>query len=170
MSVNENLYKASKLLGVSYGSLQRFPDNVQNSMTALIDVIDVKTQEDAATAFDELQGLWLSAIIDDSISEISKVSGISYDTLKILPEQTKQQIIYEYTMDNNIAAVYRITQAALSVIDLKNVSKLLDIPLYELEKLPVSIQEELCGIYSMEYEITEDKELVSSMKTILQSA
>lgn len=170
MSVNENLLKASKLLGVSYGSLQRFPESIQNSMIALIDVIDVRTQEDASIAYDELQGLWLSAVIDDGIAEIAKVSGISYETLKILPEQTKQQIIYEFTLNEDIATVYKITQSALAVVDLKNVSELLDIPLSELEKLPLSIQEELCGMYSMEYELVQNDELVSSLQSVLKSA
>lgn len=170
MSVNENLIKAAKLLGVSVGGLQRFPINVQNSIIALIDVIDVKTQEDAADAFEELQGIWLEAIIDESITDIANVSGIAYSTLHMLPEQIKQQIIYEYTMEDNIANVYHIVQSALAVIDLKNVSKLLNIALEDLEKLPVSIQEELCGMYAMEYELTTDNELIDSMTDILKSA
>ncbi len=165
---NKNLETAAQLLGVSYDSLTQFPEDVQNSMTAVIEMFDIQTEEDASAALDELMNIWQTAVMDREIAEIAKVTGILPAAIKKLPEQTQQRIIYEYGMTEDAEEVYKTVQNALATVDLPDVAALLGKPVSDLAQLPVSIQTQLCGMYSMERGITEDEELISSLNEILQ--
>lgn len=171
MKINENLIKAAKLLGVPYPALLRYPEDTQNSMTALIDVFDIENEDDAAEAYEELQALWLMAVIAKDMTEIAAATGIAVSTLNSLPIQTRKQMVYEFTLDNtDIANIYGILNAALSIRELPEISVLLRRSLAELESLEEETQKALCGVYCMEYGMTDDAELVSSLENILKTA
>ena len=167
---NKNLETAAQLLGVSYDSLTQFPEDVQNSMTAVIEMFDIQTEEDASAALDELMNIWQTAVMDREIAEIAKVTGILPAAIKKLPEQTQQRIIYEYGMNEDTAETYKTVQTALATIDLPDVAELLGKPVSELERLPITVQTQLCGVYSMERGISEDEELIESLNELLQLA
>ena len=54
-------------------------------------------------------------------------------------------------------------QTALSSLELKNVSDVLNIPIAELEKLPDEVQQQLCGMYAMEY---GDENLAANLREL----
>ncbi len=62
-----------------------------------------------------------------------------------------------------MAAVYTFIQTELAISSLPDVAKFLDVPLSELETLPTSVQDQLCGMYSVEHGITDDAELRASL-------
>ena len=167
---NKNLETVAKLLGVSYDSLTQFPVDVQNSMTTVMEMFDIQTEDDASAAFDELHEIWKKAVINADIAEIAQNTGILSGAIQNLPERIKAQIIFEYYMTDDGSKVYEMIQTALATVDLPDVAELLGKPVSELEQLPVSIQTQLCGMYSMEHGITEDTELIESLNEILYLA
>lgn len=167
---NKNLETAAKLLGVSSESLIHFPEDIQNSMAAVIGKSDIKTEEDTSIALDELMNIWNKAVIAREIAEIAKVTGILPAAIKKLPEQTQQRIIYEYGMNEDAAETYKTVQNALATIDLPDVAELLSKSVSELEQLPLLVQTQLCGTYSMERGLSEDEELIELLNELIQLA
>lgn len=164
MNKNNDLHKAAALLGVDTDSLKTFPEHTQNAMITVIEVVGINDKDSAAAAFSELEKLWLGGLLESGIREVAAATGIPYKTLSILPEKSRQQIYYAFCYDSkNIKGIYELVQTALSSLELKNVSDVLNIPIAELEKLPQDIQQQLCGMYSMEY---GDENLAANLREL----
>lgn len=152
MKQNNSLYKAAALLGVDTDSLKGLPEHTQNAMVTVVEVMKIDEQDGVNIAYTELERLWLGGLLESGMREIAGATGIPYKTLSILPDKARQEIYYAFCYDSkDIEGIYRLVQTALSSLELKNVSDVLNIPLAELEKLPNEVQEQLCGMYAMEY-------------------
>ena len=64
--------------------------------------------------------------------------------------------------------IYQLTNKALSVMELDEVAKLISVPMRELRKLPTSIQERICGAYTMEYDKdSTNTELIDNIREMI---
>lgn len=75
-------------------------------------------------------------------------------------------------MDSSqIDRFYEVTNKALAVIELDKVAKLLSVPVRELRKLPLNIQERICGAYTMEYDKdSTNTELIDELREMIANA
>lgn len=75
-------------------------------------------------------------------------------------------------MDSSqIDRFYEVTNKALAVIELDKVAKLLSVPVRELRKLPLNIQERICGAYTMEYDKDSiNTELIDELREMIANA
>lgn len=161
----------AKILGVDTSSIEQFLEEILDSMQTILENIEVRTDEDRQILYDDLNGYWVKGTVLVELSEVSKNSGIPYDTLKNLDFDTQQDIVFEYMADSgNIDRIYEITNKALSVMELEKVSELINIPISKLKIFPIDIQEKMCGMYSMEYEENGDNSsLIVSLKGMVES-
>ncbi|MCM1228360.1 MAG: hypothetical protein NC320_13235 [Clostridium sp.] len=169
--MENNLMEISKILGVTAESLAEMPTDILGSMQTVLENIEVRTDEDRQILYDDLNGYWVKGTVLVELSEVSKNSGIAYDTLKNLDFDVQQEIVFEYMADSkNIERIYEITNKALAVMELEKVSELINIPVSKLKKLPLDIQEKMCGMYAMEYEENGDNStLIASLKGMVSS-
>lgn len=164
MNQNNGLFKAAALLGVDTDSLKGFPEHTQNAMITVVEVVEINDQDGAKTAFAELEKLWLGGVLESGMREVAAATGIPYKTLSVLSDKARQQIYYAFCYDSkDIEGIYRLVQTALSSLELKNVSDVLNIPVAELEKLPDEVQQQLCGMYAMEY---GDENLAANLREL----
>ena len=161
----------AEILGIDISSIEQFPEEILGSMQTILENIEVRTDEDRQILYDDLNGYWVKGTVLTELAEVSKNSGIPYDTLKNLDFDTQQDIVFEYMADSgNIDRIYEITNKALSVMELENVSELINIPISRLRTFPIDIQEKMCGMYSMEYEENDDNSsLIVSLKGMVES-
>ena len=159
----------SRILGVSEDNIKAMPDDIQNSMQAVFDTFEIKTDNDRKSIYDALDGLWTKGSIYIELSEIAEVTGISYTTLRNLDFDAQQKIVYEYMANTaEIGHIYELVNKALSVSDLDKVAKLLETSVRELNQLPLNIREQMCGHYAMEYEENGDNaELIETLKGLM---
>ena len=167
----EIIKNISEILGVDTSSIEQFPEEILGSMQTIFENIEVRTDEDRQILYDDLNGYWVKGTMLVELSEVSKNSGITYDTLKNLDFDTQQDIVFEYMADSkNIERIYEITNKALAVMELEKVSELINIPVSKLRTFPIDIQEKICGMYSMEYEENGDNSsLIASLKGMVES-
>ena len=168
--MNHNyISEISRILGVSEDSIKAMPDDIQNSMQAVFDTFEVKTDDDRKQVYDALDTLWTKGSIYIELSEIAGVTGISYTTFRNLDFDTQQEIVYEYMANTaEIGHIYELVNKALAVSDLDKVAKLLEIPVRELHKLPLNVREQMCGHYAMEYEEnSSNAELIRTLKGLM---
>ena len=145
--MNSNqLLEVAKILGVSEDSISAMDNEIKNSMTAVFETVDIKNDEDKKAVFEALDNLWQKGSVYIGLNEVAKSTGILLDTLKNLDYETQQTLVYEYMMDSSqIDRFYEVTNKALAVIELDKVAKLLSVPVRELRKLSLNIQERICG-------------------------
>lgn len=169
--MENNLIEISKILGVTAESLAEMPTDILGSMQTVLENIEVRTDEDRQILYDDLNSYWVKGTVLVELSEVSKNSGISYDTLKNLDFDTQQDIVFEYMADSkNIERIYEITNKALAIMELEKVSELINIPISKLKTFPIDIQEKMCGMYAMEYEENGDNSmLIASLKGMVKS-
>ncbi len=169
---NEQLVEVSKILGVSKDSISAMDDEIKNSMTAVFETIAVKNDEDKKAVYEALDNLWQKGSVLLGLSEVAKATGIPHNTLKNLDYETQQTLVYEYMMDSSqIERFYEVTNKALAVIELDKVAKLLSVPVRELRKLPLNIQERICGAYTMEYDKdSTNTELIDELREMIANA
>ncbi len=169
---NEQLVEVSKILGVSKDSISAMDDEIKNSMTAVFETIAVKNDEDKKAVYEALDNLWQKGSVLLGLSEVAKATGIPHNTLKNLDYETQQTLVYEYMMDSSqIDRFYEVTNKALAVIELDKVAKLLSVPVRELRKLPLNIQERICGAYTMEYDKdSTNTELIDELREMIANA
>lgn len=169
---NKQLTEVAKILGVSKDSISAMDDEIKNSMTAVFETVDIKNDEDKKAVFEALDNLWQKGSVLISLSEVAKATGISHNTLKNLDYDTQQTLVYEYMMDSSqIDRFYEVTNKALAVIELDKVAKLLSVPVRELRKLPLNIQERICGAYTMEYDKdSTNTELIDELREMIANA
>lgn len=169
--IQEMTKNIAEILGVDTSSIEQFSEEILGSMQTILENIEVRTDEDRKILYNDLNSYWVKGTVLTGLSEVSKNSGIPYDTLKNLDFDTQQDIVFEYMADSkNIDRIYEITNKALSVMELENVSKLIDISAGKLRTFPIDIQEKICGIYSMEYEENGDNSsLIALLKGMVGS-
>lgn len=167
----EIIKNIAEILGVDTSGIEQFPEEILGSMQTILENIEVRTDEDRQILYDDLNNYWVKGTVLVELSEVSKNSGIPYDTLKNLYFDTQQDIVFEYMADSgNIDRIYEITNKALSVMELEKVSELINIPISKLKTFPIDIQEKMCGMYSMEYEENGDNSsLIVSLKVMVES-
>ena len=163
------LKETAKILGVSEDSIKAMPDEIQNSMQAVFDTFEVRTNDDRKSMYEALDELWIKGSVYIELSEIAGVTGISYTTFRSLDFDTQQEIVYEYMANTaEIGHIYELVNKALAVSDIEKVAKLLEIPVREVQKLPLNIREQMCGHYAMEYEEKGDNsELIRTLKGLI---
>ena len=151
---NNQLAEAAKILGVSEDSISAMDDEIKNSMTAVFEQVAVKNDEDKKAVFEALDNLWQKGSVYIGLDEVAKSTGILLVTLRSLDYDTQQAIVYEFMMDSSqTARFYDLVNKALAVADLPNVAKLIGTPVRALRSLPRRIQENICGAYTMEYDV-----------------
>ena len=151
---NEQLTEVARILGVSEDSISAMDDEIKNSMTAVFETVAIRSDEDKKTVFEALDNLWQKSSVYIGLDEVSKSTGILLVTLRSLDYDTQQTIVYEYMMDSSqTERFYDLVNKALAVSELGNVAKLIGVPVRELRSLPRRIQENICGAYTMEYDV-----------------
>ena len=149
----EQIAGISRIIGVSVDSISSMDEKIQNSMTAILETISVKSDEDRKAVFDALDELWQRGSILNELAEVAKSTGIPLPTLKSLDYETQKTIVYEFMMDSSqTERFYELTNKALAVAELGKIADLTGISMHELKSLPTEIQEKICGIYAMEYD------------------
>lgn len=104
------LAKAAEILGTTTDALEKFPVEIQREMVAIAD-------EPIESAFEHLQAVWQQAFLNQSMEDVSRVSGISMQTLKALPEDTKISLMYALAADpNNVIGLNQIVSDAVSML------------------------------------------------------
>ncbi len=158
----------AKILGVSEDSISALPKEITDSMQAVLANIEVRNEDDAKMLYSELDGYWTKGNVLTGLSDVSRDTGISLDTLKNLSYNTQQELVFEYMADSsNTAHLYDVVNKALAVIELENVAKLIDVPVSRLREYPFETQVQLCGMYSMEYDDSNSFELISRLKGVI---
>ena len=165
----EQTAEIARILGVSEDSISAMDDEIKNSMTAIFETFAVKNDEDKKAVFEVLDNLWQKGSIYIELAEVAKSTGISLDTLRSLDYETQQAIVYEFLMDSSkTERIYELTNNALAVADLANVAKLISVPVRELRSLPRHIQENICGVYMMEYDPdSTNMELIDNIREMI---
>lgn len=156
--MNEALNKAAAMLQTSPDNLANFPESVQSAM------IDAAERG----AFDELHEIWQTGYLDEEMQEVSRVSGVSMQTLTGLPNDAKVRLAYllEQNPDDSISLNRCITDY-LSVAAIPDIALLLKKPVQELRALPISRQKDLCGAFDMLYDTIPESELAAELTGIL---
>lgn len=148
-------------------------DNLFSAGYATVfETIAVKNDEDKKAVYEALDNLWQKGSVLIGLSEVAKATGIPYNTLKSLDYETQQTLVYEYMMDSSqIERFYEVTNKDLAVIELDKVAKLFSVPVRELRKLPLNIQEHICGAYTMEYDSdSTNTELIDNIREMIANA
>ena len=97
----EQIAGISRIIGVSVDSISSMDEKIQNSMTAILETISVKSDEDRKAVFDALDELWQRGSIFNELAEVAKSTGIPLPTLKSLDYETQKTIVYEFMMDSS---------------------------------------------------------------------
>ena len=166
---NTQLTEVAKILGVSEDSISAMDDEIKNSMTAVFEQVAVKNDEDKKAVFEALDSLWQKGSIYIELAEVAKSTGITIETLRSLDYETQQTIVYEFLMDSSqTTRFYDLVNKALAVADLPNVAKLIGTPVRELRSLPRRIQENICGVYAMEYDAdSTNTDLIDTIREMI---
>lgn len=169
---NEQLAEVAKILGVSEDSISSMDDEIKGGMQSVLENLSVQNDEDKKAIYNALDDLWQKGSVLIGLSEVAKATGIPHNTLKNLDYDTQQTLVYEYMMDSSqIERLYEVTNKALAVIELDKVAKLLSVPVRELRKLPLNIQECICGAYTMEYDKdSTNTELIDELREMIANA
>ena len=163
------LAEITRILGVSEDSISAMDEEIQGGMQSILDTIEVRNDEDRKALYDALDDLWQKGSVLIGLREAAMATGISYNTLKHLDYDTQQTLAYEYMMDSSqLDRFYEVTNKALAVIELSDVAKLISVPIRELRKLSVELQEKLCGCYAMEYDKDSvNAELIDTLRELI---
>ncbi len=169
---NEQLAEIAKILGVSEDSISAMYDEIKGGMQSVLENLSVQNDEDKKAIYNALDNLWQKGSVLIGLSEVAKATGIPHNTMKNLDYDTQQTLVYEYMMDSSqIDRFYEVTNKALAVIELDKVAKLLSVPVRELRKLPLNIQERICGAYTMEYDKdSTNTELIDELREMIANA
>lgn len=152
--MNENyLEKISEILEVSAESIEALPEKTKENMQAVFETLPAENEENKNEIYSALDELWQKGTVLSTLEEIAHNTGLSPVTLENLDDETQKELVYEFLMDSSQnERFFEIVNKALAVMELTKISELLSVPVGRLKKLPIEIQEKMCGIYSMEYE------------------
>ena len=156
--MNEALKTAAEMLQTTPEDLARYPENVQQDMIAAA----------ARNAFDDLHAIWEDAYLNEEMQEVSRVSGVSMQSLLDMPNAAKVELTYLLAQNPNdsTALNLRITEF-LSTASSPDIAVLLKKPVQELRALPLNKQKELCGAMDMLYGTVPEDELIAELTGIL---
>lgn len=168
---NNQLLEIAKILGVSEDSITAMDDDIKNDMQFAFEKASVQNDADKKALYDKLDELWQKGTVYIGLDEAAKSTGIPLNTLRSLDYETQQIIVYEFMADSSqTKRFYELTNKALAVADLPDVSKLVGISLRELRSLPHQIQEKICGAYAMEYDPdSTNTELIDNIREMIAS-
>lgn len=168
----QNFTEIANILGVSEDSISAMDDEIKGGMQSVLESLSVQNDEDKKAIYNALDDLWQKGTVLLGLSEVAKATGIPHNTLKSLDYETQKTLVYEYMMDSSqIERFYEVTNKALAVIELDKVAKLLSVPVRELRKLPLNIQERICGAYTMEYDKdSTNTELIDELREMIANA
>lgn len=166
---NNQLTEVARILGVFEDSISAMDDEIKGSMTAVLEQITVKNDDDKKAIYEALDNLWQKGSVYVELHEVAKATGIPIATLKNLNYETQQTIVYEFMMDSSQTdRIYQLTNSALAVMELDKVANLISVPLRELRKLPTNMQERICGAYAMEYDPdSTNTELIDNIREMI---
>lgn len=111
-----------------------------------------------------------AAMLSEEMQAVSRVSGVSMQTLATMPTSAMIDLCYllAENPDDAVALNCRITdQLALSA--LPAIAMLLKKPLNELEALPLNCKKELCGAYDMLYNTIPTEDFREEMTAMLDA-
>ena len=164
------MQQVSEILGVGTESIAEMPEEILTSMQTILENVEIQNEEDKQILCEDLDSYWVKGTVLLSLAEAAKNTGISYETLKSLDFDTQQNIVFEYMADSkDTERNYAIVNKELSVHELKSVALLLSVSESELHMLPDAVQEQLCGMYAMEYEEGQDNSaLIDFLKALVQ--
>ena len=156
--MNEALKTAAEMLQTTPEDLARYPENVQQDMIAAA----------ARNAFDDLHAIWENAYLNEEMQEVSRVSGVSMQTLLDMPNAAKVELTYLLAQNpNDSTALNRRITEFLSTASIPDIAVLLKKPVQELRALPLNKQKELCGAMDMFYGTVPEDELIVELTGIL---
>ena len=106
------------------------------------------------------------SIADQAIYKIATRTGIQYETLARLPDDTQMDIILKYVEDNtDIAAIYGIVQQFLATESLNETATYMGLTFEQISDYPQNVQEQLCGAFEM---MRGDDELPEVLEDIIR--
>lgn len=153
----EALNTAAKMLQTSADELRKYPESVQTEMIAAVALPPTE-------AYDEVQRIWQAAYLHEEMQAVSRVSGVSMQTLTALPTSAMVDLAYLLAEHpNDAVALNRRITDYLAVSALPAVAMLLKKPTGELEALPLDRQKVLCGAYDMLYDTISVDDLRAEM-------
>ncbi len=159
--MNDALKTAAEMLQTAPENLSCYPETVQQEMIAAAENKN----------FDELNTIWQKAFLNSEMQEVSRVSGVSMQTLLELPDAVKVELTYLLAQDpHDCIALNRCITEHLSAVSISDIAVLLKMPAEELKDLPFSKQKELCGAMDMLYGTVPDSELIAELTGILNGA
>lgn len=137
----------AEILGIKDGSMEKFPQEIIDSMQTIMENFDAKTDDERKILYDDLNSYWEKGTVLSVLPDVAKNTGIAFSTLEKLDYDTQQEIVYEYMADSsNTEQIYALTNKALAVMELKAVSVLTEVSEEKLNSLPDDIKEYICGI------------------------
>lgn len=159
----------AEILGIKVGSMEKFPQEIIDSMQTIMENFDATTDDERKVLYDDLNNYWVKGTVLSVLPDVAKNTGIAFSTLEKLDYDTQQEIVYEYMADSsNTEQIYTLTNKALAVMELKAVSVLIEVSEEKLNSLPDDIKEYICGMYSMEYDSEGDNsQLIASIKDMV---
>ncbi len=159
----------AEILGIKVGSMEKFPQEIIDSMQTIMENFDAKTDDERKILYDDLNNYWVKGTVLSVLPDVAKNTGIAFSTLEKLDYDTQQEIVYEYMADSsNTEQIYALTNKELAVMELKAVSVLIEVSEEKLNSLPDDIKEYICGMYSMEYDSEgNNSQLIASIKDMV---
>lgn len=164
MNDKDKLEAAAEILGVKVDSLRTFSRSTQQLMEQLVDT------QDLGTSYERLKEVWQSEIINRDLIDVAKISGMSMQLLKALPYSVKAELIFSLAADQNVQELHNIVNSYMATAALSDIALLLHIEMGQLKALPYDVQTQLCGMFEMEYGITEDTELIAELREAVEKA
>ena len=159
--MNKALKKAADMLQTTPEDIARYPESVQKKMIAAAE----------QNEFDALEAIWQNAYLNSEMEEVSRVSGVSMQTLLDLSVTTKINLTYLLAQNpNDSAALNQCITDALSVAALPDIAILLKKPQRDLTALTFDQQKALCGAFDMLYDTIPENELIAELTGILNGA
>lgn len=159
----------AEILGINVGSMNKFSQDIIDSMQTIMENFDAVTDDERKVLYDDLNSYWIKGMVISVLPDVAKNTGIPYSTLKMLGFEIQQEIVFEYMADSsNTEQIYAITNKSLALMEIKAVSVLVEISEEKLNALPDEIKEHICGMYSMEYDSEGDNsQLIDSIKEMV---
>ena len=98
----KKLEMAARLLGVAPDALKAFPENVQNAMDTVMDMMEIHDLESAMAAYDELEKIWRNAIREEMLHEVSDAAHLPETMLDALPEALRNRVFLNYAASGDL--------------------------------------------------------------------
>lgn len=164
-----NLTAIARLLGAADNSIENLPDDIQEQMQSAVKNLPSNTKEEKERLYHTLDTLWQKGTSLLYMREVAAHTGIAYETLASLHPEAQQRIAYEYMSDSSKTAdIFELVNNYLSFAEVGKIAELLAVPASELRKLKAPVLKQMCGIYSMEYDVdSTNAELITELREIM---